>query len=40
MDIVDAQARQQIIDTDGSIYITASAGSGKTTIMIEKIKKK
>lgn len=40
MDIVDAKTRKDIMDTNGSIFVTASAGSGKTTIMIQKIKKK
>lgn len=37
MEIVDAQVRKDILNMRGSLVISASAGSGKTTIMIKKI---
>lgn len=40
MPIVDAEVRKEILNTSGSIVVSASAGSGKTTIMIHKILKK
>ena len=40
MEIVDKQVREDIINASGSIVVSASAGSGKTTIMIKKILKK
>lgn len=40
MEIVDALVRENILKFDGSIVVSASAGAGKTTIMIKKIKKK
>lgn len=40
MEIVDKQVREDIINANGSIVVSASAGSGKTTIMIKKILKK
>lgn len=40
MEIVDRQVRQDILEARGSIVVSASAGSGKTTIMIDKILKK
>lgn len=39
MIIVDQEARDAILYETGSIVISASAGSGKTTIMIKKLKK-
>lgn len=39
MVLVDQMARNGILNNEGSIAISASAGSGKTTIMIKKIKK-
>lgn len=40
MEIIDANVRKEILNFNGSIVVSASAGSGKTTIMVEKIKKK
>lgn len=40
MEIVDAQVREDILNASGNIVVSASAGSGKTTIMIKKILKK
>lgn len=40
MSIVDAEIRKEILNTSGSIVVSASAGSGKTTIMLHKILKK
>lgn len=37
MEIVDAEVREDILRSKGSLVISASAGSGKTTIMIKKI---
>lgn len=37
IEILDAQVREDIINTTGSVVVSASAGSGKTTIMIKKI---
>lgn len=37
--LIDQQDRDNIISEKGSLMISASAGSGKTTIMIEKIKR-
>ncbi len=37
--ILDQDIRDKIIDTEGSIVVSASAGSGKTTIMVSKIAK-
>ena len=39
MDIIDEQVREDILIANGSIVVSASAGSGKTTIMIKKISK-
>lgn len=39
MTLIDQTARDGILDSEASIAISASAGSGKTTIMIRKIKK-
>jgi len=39
MTLVDQNARDEIMDVEGNIVISASAGSGKTTIMIKKLKK-
>lgn len=39
MILVDQDARDEIMRETGNIVISASAGSGKTTIMIEKLKK-
>lgn len=40
MKVLDAGIREKIMNAEGSIVISASAGSGKTTIMIKKIIKK
>lgn len=40
MDVVDEQVRKDILNARGNIVVSASAGSGKTTIMIKKIIKK
>lgn len=40
MEIVDLQERQDILDISGSIVVSASAGSGKTTILVDKIIRK
>ena len=39
MTLVDQNARDEIMKVTGNIVISASAGSGKTTIMIKKLKK-
>ncbi|NKC59077.1 ATP-dependent helicase [Vagococcus fluvialis] len=39
MSILDQGIRDQIMDTEGSVMVSASAGSGKTTIMVSKIAK-
>ncbi|WP_183117353.1 UvrD-helicase domain-containing protein [Brochothrix thermosphacta] len=39
MNIIDKSVREDIIQTKGSIVVSASAGSGKTTIMVRKILK-
>lgn len=39
MTLVDQTARDEIMEVTGNIVISASAGSGKTTIMIKKLKK-
>lgn len=38
--IVDEQVREDILNSSGNIMVSASAGSGKTTIMTKKILKK
>lgn len=38
MDIIDEQVREDILIANGSIVVSASAGSGKTTIMILIVK--
>ena len=40
MEIVDEQVRKDILVASGNIIVSASAGSGKTTIMVNKILKK
>lgn len=40
MIILDTEVREDILNANGSIVVSASAGSGKTTIMIKKIIKK
>lgn len=40
MEIVDEQVRKDILAASGNIIVSASAGSGKTTIMVNKILKK
>lgn len=40
MEIVDEQIRKDILAASGNIVVSASAGSGKTTIMVKKILKK
>ncbi|CEQ06501.1 UvrD/REP helicase [[Clostridium] sordellii] len=37
MILIDQEQRDGIIETDGNIVVSASAGSGKTTIMIKKL---
>lgn len=37
--MIDAQIRENILNSNGSLAISASAGSGKTTIMIKKLLK-
>lgn len=39
MEISDQKIRNDILNYNGSLVVRASAGSGKTTIMVEKIKK-
>lgn len=39
IEIIDAQVREEILNARGSLVVSASAGSGKTTIMIKKILK-
>ena len=39
MEIVDEQVRKDILAASGNIIVSASAGSGKTTIMVNKILK-
>lgn len=39
MQLVDQKARDEIMTDLGNIVVSASAGSGKTTIMIKKLKK-
>ena len=39
MEIVDEQVRKDILGASGNIIVSASAGSGKTTIMVNKILK-
>lgn len=39
MEIIDQAIRDEILSHDGSLVVRASAGSGKTTIMVKKIKK-
>src|SRR5699024_6264168 len=38
MDIMDQNIRDEIMEDRGNIVISASAGSGKTTMMVDKIK--
>ena len=38
MEISDQKIRNDILNYNGSLVVRASAGSGKTTIMVEKIK--
>lgn len=35
--LVDQEARDKILEDDNSILVSASAGSGKTTIMVQKM---
>lgn len=39
MEIIDQAIRDEILAHEGSLVVRASAGSGKTTIMVQKIKK-
>lgn len=39
MEISDQKTRNDILNYNGSLVVRASAGSGKTTIMVKKIKK-
>ncbi|MFB4165467.1 UvrD-helicase domain-containing protein [Alteribacillus sp. JSM 102045] len=39
MNLIDQEARDEILEDNGNIVISASAGSGKTTIMVNKMNK-